>query len=87
MVCYTIVLSINSISSDRLVKIYNRSQEYRVVDYESGILLIKVILDKSGLQIQATVIKEKTDLASIPEIMVQLTHNVRKFSSQALTTT
>jgi len=87
MVCYTIVLSINSISSDRLVKIYNRSQEYRVGDYESGILLIKVILDKSGLQIQATVIKEKTDLASIPEIMVQLTHNVRKFSSQALTTT
>ena len=36
---------INSLSSDRLVKTYNCSDDYYVGEYESGILLLKVIIE------------------------------------------
>ena len=77
---------INSLLSEGVVKVYNRSQDYHIVDYESGILLIKVILDESGLQTYATVMKEKSVLENLPELMVWLTHNMSKFNSQVLTT-
>ena len=43
---------INSLLSDGLVKVYNRINDYHVGDYESGILLLKIILDESGLSSQ-----------------------------------
>ena len=70
---------------DGLIKVSNRSEDYHGGEWESGVLLIKVVLDESGLQINATVMKENAILANLPEIMVQLGHNVIKFSLQVLT--
>ena len=57
---------INSPSPESFVKIYDRSQDYHVDDYEIGIFLIKVILDESDFQTYATVMKEKAVHANIP---------------------
>ena len=38
---------ISSLSSDVLVKVSNRSEDYNWGDWESGVLLIKVVLDQS----------------------------------------
>ena len=74
---------INSLSSDGKCKIYNRSKDFHTLGEESGVLLIKTILDKSGLQTNAAVMKEKAVLGNLPEFMQRLTHNVSKFSSRS----
>ena len=78
---------INILSSDGLAKVYNRSADYHVGDYESGILLLKVILEELGLQTHATILKEKAILANLPMLMARLTHTVSKFNSSVLATT
>ena len=78
--------SINSLSSDGLVKVYNRSDDYHVGEYESGILPLKVIIEESDLQTHATLLKEKAILTKLPALMVRLTHNVSKFNSSLLAT-
>ena len=75
---------ISSLSSDVLVKISNRPKDYHWGEWESGVLLIKVVLDKSGLQINATVMKEKAILANLHELMIWLVHNVSKFNAHVL---
>ena len=55
--------------------------------WESRVLLINIVLDKLGLQINTIVLKEKDILASLPDLMVELGHNVSKFNSQVLTVT
>ena len=76
---------INSLSIDGLVKVYNRSADYHVGDYESGILLLKVILEELGLH-RVTILKEKLILANLPMLMARLTHTVSKFNSSVLAT-
>ena len=78
---------INILFSDGLVKVYNCSSDYHIGDYESGILLLKVTHDESGLQFHTTVIKEKAVLTNLPKLMAGLTRNVSKFNSQVLTMT
>ena len=78
---------ISSLSSEGLVKVSSISEDYHWGHWESGVLLIKVVLDKSGLQINANVMKEKAILAILPELMVRLAHNVSKLNSQDLTVT
>ena len=56
---------INSLSSDSKRKIYNRSNDFHTFGEESGVLLIKIILDESGLQTHATVMKEKAVLENL----------------------
>ena len=60
---------INSLSSDGKCKIYNRSEDFDTLGEESGIFLIKTILDKLGLQTNATVMKGKSVLANLPELI------------------
>ena len=60
---------INSLSSDGKCKIYNRSEDFHTLGEDSGILLIKTVLDESGLQTNATVMKEKAVLANLAELM------------------
>ena len=57
---------ISSLSSEGLVKVSNIYKDYHWREWESGVLLIKVVLDESGIQINATVMKEKAILASLP---------------------
>ena len=75
---------INSISLEGKVKFCNRSKEYHVGDNESGLLLSKVILDKSGLKTYATVMKQKAVLFNLPEIIMRLIHNVSKMNSHII---
>ena len=60
---------INILSSDGKCKIYNRSEDFHTLGEESGTLLIVTILDKSWLQTNATIMKEKSVLANLPELM------------------
>ena len=78
---------INSLSSDGLVKVYNRIGDYHVGDCESGILLLKVILEESVLQTHVELLKENALLANLPMLMACLTHNVSKFNSSVFATT
>ena len=66
---------------------YIRSEDFHTLGEESGVLLIKTILDESGLQTQATVMKEKAVLANLPELIQRLAHNASKFNSQVIATT
>ena len=50
--------AINSISFEGKVKAYNRLHEYHVNDTESGMLLVKVVLDKSGTKDHAIAMKK-----------------------------
>ena len=77
---------INSLFLDGKCKIYNRSNNFHTLGKESGILLIKTILDKSGLQTHVTVMKEKYVLENLLELMVRLIHNVSKFNSRFIST-
>ena len=76
--------ALDSLSSVEQVKIYARSEEYKVLGTESGVLLLKVILLESGLQTNATIIKHKDELANLPALMGKLSHNVEKFNSSVL---
>ena len=84
-ILYDCIISI--LYSDGLVKVPNRSEDYHWEEWESGVLLIKLVLDESELQINATVMKENDILVSLPELMMRLGHNVSKFNSQVLTVT
>ena len=77
---------LNSLSSDGKCKIYNRSEDFHTLEEESGVLLIKTILEKSGLQTNVTVMKEKVVLAKLPKKMHRLAHNVTKFNSRVIST-
>ena len=48
---------INSLSSDGKCKIYNWSEDFHTLGKGSGVLLIKTILKKIGLQTHAIVMK------------------------------
>jgi len=76
----------NSLFSDGLVKVYNRSNDYHIGDYWGGILLLKFILDKSSLQTHATVMIEKAILANLYELIARLIHNLSKFNSVVIST-
>ena len=54
---------------------------------KSGMLLMKVIIDDSGLQTHATVMKEQGIIANLPKLRVQLTYNVCKINSHVVATT
>ena len=78
---------INIFSSEGLSKISNCSEDYHRGDYKSGILLIKAILDESGMQTNTTVVKENFILANLSEIIVWLIHNMSNFNAQVLLAT
>ena len=61
---------INSLSSNGKYKVYNRSEDFYTLGEESGVLLTKTTLEKSGLQTYATVMKEKDGLDNLPELMI-----------------
>ena len=67
---------LNSLSSEGAIKVYNRSSDFMIDNEESGVLLLKVVLEESGLQTNATVMKGKGDLANLASLMVKLGHNV-----------
>ena len=75
---------LNSLSSEGKIRVYNRSKDFMVDNSESGTLLLKVVLEESGLQTNATVMKAKSDLANLSETMVKLGHNVSKFNDHVL---
>ena len=75
---------LNGLSSEGTIKVYNRSNDFMVGNNESGTLLLKVVLEESGLQTNATVMKAKSDLANLSETMVKLGHNVSKFNDHVL---
>ena len=78
---------INSMSSEAKYTLYNRSDDFLILGEESGVLLIKTILDESGLQTHATVMKENAVLENLPELMVRLNHNVSNFNSRVISNT
>ena len=78
---------INSMSSEGKYKVNNQSNGFHVLGDESGILLIKTVLNEYGLQTHATIMKERTGLVNLIELMVILTYNVSKLNSQVISTT
>ena len=72
----------DSLSSEGIAKIYARQSDYHVNGVESGLLLVKVILEELGLRTNATVAKYKRKLQCLPELMLTLRHDVIKFNQQ-----
>ena len=66
MICECVI---NSISSEGKVKLYIRSKEFIIGIDASEIILLKVILDKSGLHTNTTIMKDKVVLADLPNLM------------------
>ena len=70
----------DSLSSEGIAKSYARQTDYHVNGAESGLLLVKVILEESGLRTNATVAKYKREIQSLPKLMVALRHHMDKFN-------
>ena len=49
--------------------------------------MLLVVLDESGIQVNATVTKKKAVLPNFLELMVKLAHNMGKFNAQLLLVT
>ena len=50
--------------------------------YNSGVLLLKVVLEEAGLKTNAKIMADKEELSNLPVLMAKLKHNVLKFNTQ-----
>ena len=73
---------VNSLSSDGMVKVYSRYDDFTTAGYNSGILLMKVVLEESGLKTNAKIMADKEELSNLPVLMTKLKHNVLTFNTQ-----
>ena len=71
---------LNSPSSEGAIKVYNRSADFHCNGQEYSTLLAKVVLEESGLQINATIMKLKDETQELPKLMASYRHNIEKFN-------
>ena len=72
---------VNSLTSEGLVKIYSKYDDFTTAGYNSGILLLKVVLEEVSLKTNAKIVAGKEELTNLLVLMTKLKHNVRKFNT------
>ena len=78
--------TLKSLSTAGRMKIYTRYKKIHVDEMESGVLLLKIVLEEAGLKINAKIISVKLELANLTPVISQFSYNIIKFNSHVYAT-
>jgi len=72
----------DSLSKNGLTRVFQRQEDFTVHGKESGVLVVKTVLDESGLTTNVTVMALKRELTELKEIIERMKWNILKFNGK-----